>query len=121
MSCIFCEIKEYTLENDLAYAIFDKSPVTKGHLLIIVKRHIEGYFESTREEKIAILDLIEEAKRYLEFHFSPDGYNIGVNVGEAAGQTVTHLHVHVIPRYKGDIEKPEGGVRGVIPAKQKYK
>ncbi len=121
-TCPFCNIPEKNIlfKNDLAFAIFDKYPVSKGHILIIPFRHVETFFETSKEEKIAILDLIDKAKEYLDKKFSPDGYNIGVNVGKAAGQTVFHLHVHVIPRYKGDVEDPTGGVRGVIPEKRIY-
>lgn len=120
MNCVFCEIEEYILENELCYAIYDKYPVSKGHMIIITKRHIKDYFGTTHEEKIAILDLIDECKAMLDDKYSPDGYNIGINCGEHAGQTVMHLHAHIIPRYKGDIDNPIGGVRGVIPDKRIY-
>ena len=120
MNCAFCEIKEYILENELAYAIYDKYPVNKGHMLFITKRHVKTYFETTFEEKIAILELIEKAKVLLDDKYSPDGYNIGANCNEEAGQTIMHVHIHLIPRYKNDMEFPEGGVRGVIPSKMKY-
>nr|WP_315990303.1 HIT family protein [Desulforamulus aquiferis] len=107
-------------ENDLAFAIYDKYPVNQGHILIIPKRHFGNYFDSTKEEREAILNLLEECKVFLDKEYSPDGYNIGINIGEAAGQTVWHLHVHLIPRYRGDIENPRGGVRGVIPDKRIY-
>ncbi len=120
--CIFCDIKdkEIITKNKYCYAIFDKFPVSKGHTLIIPFRHVETFFDASKEEKIAIIDLIDEVKKILDKKFSPDGYNIGVNVGKAAGQTIMHLHIHVIPRYKGDIKDPTGGVRGVIPEKMKY-
>lgn len=120
MNCIFCEIKGYILENELCYAIYDKYPVNEGHMLIITKRHVKDYFEATDDEKIAILDLIDECKNMLDNKYLPDGYNIGINCGEQAGQTVMHLHTHIIPRYKGDIGNPTGGVRGVIPDKRIY-
>ncbi len=120
MNCIFCEIKEYILENELCYAIYDKYPVSEGHMLIITKRHIEDYFETTYDEKSSILDLIDKCKVMLDNKYSPDGYNIGINCGKYAGQTVMHLHTHIIPRYKGDIDNPTGGVRGVIPNKRIY-
>ena len=120
--CIFCDLKdkEIIAKNQYCYAIFDKFPVSKGHTLIIPFRHVETFFDASKEEKIAIVELIDEIKEILDRRYSPDGYNIGVNVGKAAGQTIMHLHVHVIPRYKGDIEDPTGGVRGVIPDKMKY-
>ncbi len=121
-SCPFCSPSEedIILKNDLCYARFDKYPVNKGHILIIPFRHFDNYFDATKEEKIALIELIDEAKQYLDKNFNPDGYNIGVNVGKTAGQTIMHVHIHIIPRYKGDMDNPRGGVRGVIPEKQKY-
>lgn len=123
MECPFCNPadNEIILKNDLCYARFDKYPVSAGHILVIPFRHFENYFEATIEEKISMVKLIDEVKNFLDREFKPDGYNIGINVGEASGQTVMHVHVHVIPRYKGDIEDPTGGVRGVIPSKRVYR
>ncbi len=122
--CIFCEIlkhqKYVVYENDLVFAIEDEYPVSKGHVLVIPKRHVSDYFELTKDEKIAIDEATMWLKETLDKMYHPDGYNIGVNCGEAAGQTVMHVHVHLIPRYKGDVEDPRGGVRGVINDKQKY-
>ena len=84
------------------------------------KRVYPDYFESTPEEIKGLKDLIFQAKEYLDKKYQPTGYNIGVNSGEDSGQTIFHLHIHLIPRYKGDVEDPRGGIRGVIPAKQKY-
>lgn len=120
MPCIFCIIREIVLENDLALAFYDKFPVNKGHLLIIPKRHVDQYFELTNEERFAIDDLLFKGKKLLDQTYKPDGYNIGINCGAAAGQTVFHVHVHLIPRYDGDMEEPRGGVRGVIPEKRIY-
>lgn len=120
MNCIFCEIKDYILENDLAYAIFDKFPATKGHMLIIPKRHVSNFFDITKEEREAIFDLVDEGKKLLDEKYSPDGYNVGVNVNKAAGQTVFHVHVHLMPRFEGDVTDPTGGVRGAIPKYMKY-
>ncbi len=122
MSCIFCNIEKdrIVLQNDTAYAIFDLFPVSKGHLLIIPKKHIKDYFESNEQDREGLWALVEDCKKFLEVKYSPDGYNIGINCGEAAGQTVMHLHIHLIPRYKGDIHNPRGGVRGVIPDKRIY-
>ena len=119
-NCPFCTPDEPILSNDLAYARFDKYPVNNGHLLIIPFRHVSDFFDLTEEERKAIFNLVDEAKVLLDKKHKPDGYNIGINVGEAAGQTVWHVHVHVIPRYNGDMNDPRGGVRGVIPEKQKY-
>ena len=121
--CIFCNLdqnREILAENDLAIAFYDAFPVNPGHTLIIPKRHVANYFELTEEECVAIQALLKIVKDAVEEKFHPDGYNIGVNVNEAAGQSVFHVHIHLIPRYIGDVENPKGGVRGVIPAKQKY-
>lgn len=119
-SCPFCHIQDIVLENHLAVAIYDKYPVSPGHLLIIPRRHMVDYFDATRGELQAISDLINQGKVLLDGERHPDGYNIGVNCGEAAGQTVMHLHIHLIPRYLGDLENPRGGVRGVIPDRRIY-
>ena len=122
LTCPFCNPpnEEVVLANDLGYARYDKYPVSPGHLLLIPFRHIPALFDATDEEQIALLALVREAKTPLDNQFHPDGYNIGVNVGKAAGQTVMHLHVHLIPRYAGDVEDPRGGVRGAIPERRKY-
>ncbi len=122
MNCPFCNIDSLNIlfENELCYAIFDNSPVNQGHILIIPFRHISSFFDTTWDEKLAILKLIDKAKSFIDNKFNPDGYNIGINIGKDAGQTIFHLHVHIIPRYKGDIENPRGGVRGVIPEKRIY-
>jgi diadenosine tetraphosphate (Ap4A) HIT family hydrolase len=108
------------IENELAFAHYDSYPVNPGHCLIITRRHVAEYFQATAEEKAAIWALVDEMKTIIDKEYKPDGYNVGVNIGEAAGQSVPHIHIHMIPRYKGDIEDPRGGVRGVIPHKQKY-
>jgi diadenosine tetraphosphate (Ap4A) HIT family hydrolase len=108
------------LANNHAYALFDKYPVSRGHLLVIPYRHVPDFFQTSWDERHAVLTLLDMAKAFLDEKFSPNGYNIGVNAGEAAGQTVMHVHVHLIPRYAGDTPDPRGGVRGVIPAKQSY-
>lgn len=122
LPCPFCnpEKKEMVINNKFWYAKWDKYPVNKGHLLIITLRHIPFYFDATNEEKKSLGKLIERCKQIIDLKFHPDGYNIGINIGVAAGQTVMHLHVHLIPRYKGDVINPKGGVRGVIPRKRVY-
>lgn len=119
-NCVFCRQEEILLQNEYAWAKYDLHPVSIGHLLIISKRHVEDFFDTTIEERQAINDLLEQAKVLLDSKYSPDGYNIGINCGDAAGQTIMHLHVHLIPRYHGDIENPRGGVRGAIPDKRVY-
>jgi diadenosine tetraphosphate (Ap4A) HIT family hydrolase len=87
---------------------------------VVPRRHVASYFDVTPEERQALWDMVERARKWLREKHHPDGFNLGVNVGESAGQTVMHLHIHVIPRYQGDMEDPRGGVRGVIPGKQQY-
>tara|TARA_B110000444_G_C18743935_1_gene549339 strand:- start:35 stop:433 length:399 start_codon:yes stop_codon:yes gene_type:complete len=122
--CLFCNIKDSgsTLENELAYASYDTYPVTNGHCLIIPKRHIKDYFDLTEQEVIACHQLIKKIKIKIENDDdSVQGFNIGTNLGIVAGQSVMHCHIHLIPRRKGDVKNPQGGVRSVIPSKQHYK
>lgn len=121
--CFFCKCideKNYELENEYAFARFDDFPVNAGHLEVIPKRHIKDWWETTTEERLAIFELLDKAKELIESKYAPDGYNIGMNLGESAGQTVMHLHIHLIPRYIGDVPNPRGGVRGVIPERKDY-
>lgn len=113
--CAFCDIPEDQViaQNDLALAFFDRYPVNRGHVLIIPRRHVATYFDATPSETKAIANLLAKVKGQLDAEFAPDGYNIGVNVGAAAGQTILHLHVHLIPRYLGDVPDPRGGVRRI--------
>ena len=122
MICPFCNpvADDIVAKNDLCYARRDRYPVSEGHLLVIPFRHIPDFFLMTVEEKQAVLALVDECKEVIEEEFSPAGYNIGFNVGVAAGQTVMHCHCHVIPRYVGDVREPRGGVRGVVPGKRGY-
>ncbi|TNF33001.1 MAG: HIT domain-containing protein [Deltaproteobacteria bacterium] len=112
---------EWVASNALAFAIRDGYSVSPGHTLVIPKRLVASWFETTPDEQRAVFDLVEEVKRELDEELRPDGYNIGINVGEPAGQTVMHLHVHVIPRYCDDVDDPRGGVRFVIPEAGNYK
>jgi len=119
--CLFCELKtEKILENKTACAFFDKHPVSKGHLLIIPKKHRKDFFHLTEEERKDITLLVQAGKQLLASSYAPDGYNIGFNCGAAAGQTVFHCHCHLIPRYFGDTKEPKGGIRGVIPSHMAY-
>lgn len=122
VGCLFCSIDEsrINLANNHAIAIYDGYPVSPGHSLIIPKRHMAGFFEATKEEQLALLDLLNEMQKILKTERNPDGFNIGINVGEAAGQTVMHLHIHLIPRYVGDQTDPCGGVRWIFPDKAAY-
>ena len=110
----------WVASNDLAFALRDNYPVSEGHTLIIPKRLVATWFDATDAEHGALMSLVEIVKQQLDDELSPDGYNIGINAGEAAGQTVMHLHVHLIPRYRGDMDDPSGGVRHVIPSKGNY-
>ena len=103
--------KNYLIENELAFAVYDYYPVNKGHVLVIPKRHYASFFDATPDEIKAFNELINKVKDLLDGELNPDGYNIGINIGEAAGQTVFHLHIHIIPRYFGDVENPRGGIR----------
>lgn len=121
-TCPFCTLPESRVlfRNDAAVAILDAYPVSQGHTLVIPLRHVASFFDATVEERDAMLALLDQAKLQLESEFSPAGYNIGINDGAAAGQTVGHLHVHLIPRYPGDRPDPRGGVRWIIPDKADY-
>jgi len=121
-NCSFCSLPKDRIisETELAITIRDGYPVSEGHTLIIPKRHVESLFDCDPDEKADIMQALEKAKAALDKEFSPDGYNIGINDGEAAGQTIMHLHIHLIPRYKGDNTDPRGGVRWIFPEKAKY-
>ena len=120
--CLFCAIPEdeVLIDRPLALARRDTYPVSKGHTLIMPRRHVASFFETTEEERRAMLKLLDEMKARLDREHKPDGYNIGINNGPAAGQTVMHVHMHLIPRYAGDRADPRGGVRWVIPEKAAY-
>jgi len=121
--CPFCNPdseRELIVESATAYAMFDKFPVSNGHALIIPKKHCADYFDLTFREQSACTFILNTVKEILKKKLKPDGFNIGINVSVAAGQTVPHVHIHLIPRYKGDVKEPRGGVRGVIPEKKNY-
>ena len=119
--CLFCgEPRGYLQKNELAYSARDTYEVSPGHTMVIPRRHVVEFFDLTLEEVAACMDLIKGEKKRIDEEFNPDGYNIGVNVGPAAGQSINHVHIHIIPRYKGDVENPQGGVRHVLPKKAHY-
>ena len=121
--CLFCNInsKDLIFDNEFAFASFDSYPVSKYHSLIVPKRHILDYFELNNEELLACNDLIKKIKKKIQNEDKTvDGFNIGTNSGVVAGQSIMHCHIHLIPRRKGDVDNPQGGVRGVIPSKQHY-
>ena len=122
--CLFCNTKEsgFIFENKLAYASYDTYPVSKLHCLIIPKRHIKDFFELTNEELVACNGLIKIVKDDLvKKDQNIDGFNLGTNIGKVSGQSILHCHFHLIPRRFGDVDNPQGGVRGVIPKNQHYK
>lgn len=123
LSCPFCNPNsnvDLILESAQAYSILDKFPVNPGHALIIPKRHVSDYFELSFKEQSSCIFMLNKVKELIQKRFNPDGFNIGLNIGEIAGQTVDHVHIHLIPRFKGDVEDPRGGVRGVIPERKHY-
>ena len=122
MKCPFCEKDKASLVElgELVYCVRDKYPVSPGHLLIITKRHVADYFELTAEEHQEMHAMLLKMKGVLAAEMNPQGFNIGVNIGRTAGQTIDHVHMHLIPRFEGDMKNPRGGVRGVIPEKQGY-
>ena len=121
--CAFCELPQDRVvgSHELAYAVRDRYPVTDGHTLVIPKRHVADYFDLYQPERNAIEQLLHECQQKLRtLDASINGFNIGANSGQSAGQTIFHVHVHLIPRRTGDVENPRGGVRGVIPERQDY-
>ena len=119
MESPFLNIKKI-IENENAFAIYDGFPVSKGHVLVIPKRVVAEIFDLNDEEYSSCFNLVKDVKKILEEEFKPDGFNIGINNGEKAGQTIFHAHIHVIPRYSGDVDNPRGGIRHVIPGKGDY-
>ena len=121
--CIFCDVKKQGIiyENDYAFVSYDSYPVSKFHSLIIPKRHIKNFFDLNDKELNACNELIKKIKSKIENDDNlVEGFNLGTNAGSVAGQTIMHCHIHLIPRRRGDVENPQGGVRGVIPLKQHY-
>lgn len=122
LACPFCTLPQerIILQNGQGLVIRDGYPVSPGHTLIIPKRHVGSFFDVSEEERTSLLRLLDEAKSALDAELHPAGYNIGINDGAVAGQTVPHLHIHLIPRYDGDRPDPRGGVRWIFPGKAKY-
>jgi diadenosine tetraphosphate (Ap4A) HIT family hydrolase len=120
--CPFCALpaERFVRESEHAVVIRDGYPVSPGHTLVIPKRHVASFFEVTDAERADLMSLLVAVRDHLELEFHPAGYNVGINDGAAAGQTVPHLHIHLIPRYDGDREDPRGGVRWVLPEKAAY-
>ncbi|MDP2832925.1 MAG: HIT family protein [Pseudomonadota bacterium] len=120
--CPFCVLDPARIlaDDELTVVYKDGFPVSPGHTVIIPKRHFPSLFDATQEERLALLAALDQAKVILDERHRPDGYNIGINQGAAGGQSVPHLHIHLIPRYQGDKEDPRGGVRWVLPDTAKY-
>lgn len=120
--CLFCHREPEKIIAETQYSLLttDDFPVSEGHMLIIPKRHFATQFEASAEENHDFHQLLLQAKQHIEKTYQPDGYNIGSNNEQAAGQSVHHLHIHIIPRYKGDVENPKGGVRWVIAKNAAY-
>ena len=122
-TCRFClprTGRRIMIEGKYGFAAWDRHPTSEGHFLVIPYRHFADYFDINDEEREELWRLVAEGRKIADEQYNPDGYNIGINVGKWAGQSIPHLHIHVIPRYKGDVENPKGGVRGVIPKNKLY-
>lgn len=121
-SCPFCALpaERILILADEALVIRDAFPVSPGHTLVVPRRHIGSFFDLSDAERTCMVELLAQAKAQLDLSFQPDGFNMGINDGAAGGQTVQHLHLHLIPRYRGDVPDPRGGVRWVMPGKAKY-
>jgi diadenosine tetraphosphate (Ap4A) HIT family hydrolase len=119
-ACKLCARHEVLLENALAYVRYDSNSLSRGHVLVIPKRHVASFFDMTTEEQADILALLRDIQQAIEKQHSPDGYNIGVNVGKAGGQSRMHVHMHLIPRYAGDVADPRGGIRCVLPSMREF-
>jgi diadenosine tetraphosphate (Ap4A) HIT family hydrolase len=122
VSPFFMENDERKLlfESATAFSFYDKYPVSLGHSLVVPKRLVANYFELSLKEQTACWIMVNKVKQELQKVYNPNGFNVGININQEAGQTIPHCHIHIIPRYKGDVEKPRGGVRGVIPSKKEY-
>ncbi len=116
--CELCFPNELIAEDDNAYARHDSNGLAPGHIIVVPKRHVASYFEMTDAEKLSVIVLLDQSKEIVDRKFSPEGYNIGVNIGKAAGQSRMHVHVHLIPRYSGDVADPSGGIRCVLHGKR---
>jgi diadenosine tetraphosphate (Ap4A) HIT family hydrolase len=114
MTCKLCAPNEVVIENALAYVRYDSNSLSRGHAIVVPKRHVANFFDMSAEEQAAVLALLNQAQRSIQAEHAPDGYNIGVNIGKAGGQSRMHVHVHLIPRYAGDVPDPRGGIRCVL-------
>jgi diadenosine tetraphosphate (Ap4A) HIT family hydrolase len=114
MDCELCVPARVMADNAAAYSRYDSNSLARGHVIVVPRRHVADFFDMTAAEQAAVLALLNEARRLIQAKHSPDGYNVGINIGRAAGQSRMHVHVHLIPRYAGDVPDPAGGVRRVL-------
>jgi diadenosine tetraphosphate (Ap4A) HIT family hydrolase len=114
------ETRELLVETATVLSFYDKFPVSEGHSLVVPKRLVSNYFDLTLKEQTACWIVVNKVKTILQEKYNPDGFNVGININEEAGQTISHCHIHIIPRYKGDVKNPRGGIRGVILNKKEY-
>ena len=112
--CELCRPENLLIQGSLAYVRYDTNSLSPGHVLVVPRRHVASYFDMTVQEKAEILALLDRAQTKIAADHSPDGYNIGVNIGRAAGQNRMHVHVHLVPRYSGDVHDPSGGIRCIL-------
>jgi diadenosine tetraphosphate (Ap4A) HIT family hydrolase len=120
-ACPFCRVdREVILASQLSFSIYDKFPVSPGHVLVIPRRHVEDCFDLSRAEVEDLWEMVANVRQLLNDKYNPGGFNVGFNSGTEAGQTIPHAHIHIIPRYRGDVEDPAGGIRNVIPGRGKY-
>jgi diadenosine tetraphosphate (Ap4A) HIT family hydrolase len=114
------DTRELLVETATVFSFYDKFPVSEGHSLVVPKRLVSNYFDLTLKEQTACWIVVNKVKMILQEKYNPDGFNVGLNINEAGGQTISHCHIHIIPRYDGDVENPRGGIRAVIPSKKEY-
>lgn len=119
LSCELCKPSDVVAENMHAYARYDSNSLSRGHVLVVPRRHVANFFDMNLEEQSAVLALLNQAQHLIQAQHAPDGYNIGVNIGKAGGQSRMHVHVHLIPRYAGDVPDPRGGIRCVLADKNR--
>ena len=116
--CELCVPESVLAESELAYVRLENNSLSRGHVVVVPRRHVADFFEMTSPEQTAVVELLNSARALIQSQYSPDGYNIGVNIGRAAGQSRMHVHVHLIPRYAGDVPNPAGGIRCVLAEKR---
>ena len=112
--CELCQLDQVLFEAEDAYVRYDNNALSRGHVLVVPRRHVADFFDMTAAEKASVIELLDKAKAFISAEYKPDGYNVGVNVGRAGGQSRMHVHVHLIPRYAGDVADPSGGIRCVL-------